>query len=258
MVDPLYEMQDSQDVSLVLAKLKDIKQEMSELKDIKQQMVKLDKIEMTTTSLAEQLLTAINKTNKIETAVSSNTAKLKKVDEDLTKIKATVKKQGESLSNIADFTEDIKTTKAQVNNLADIQKQPAETLDSNTKSMKEEILREVDRRVNKIKQEVHCQALKDQAFNTRHNLVIKGLEENKEKDTLTLVREFVSNTLGVKNVTVNAAHRIGPQPGEDSTYARSLNLITLFTEILYGKTGSILQEMIVTRKFAFRQTCPEH
>lgn len=48
---------------------------------------------------------------------------------------------------------------------------------------------EVEKKSGEIKRDVHSQALKDQAFKNRFNLVVVGVEENGEKSPLELVQD---------------------------------------------------------------------
>lgn len=193
-----------------------------DLKEIKQQNVKLDRIETTTTSLAEQLTAVVNRTTELESSLTNNSTKLKEVNTHLTTLEGTIHKQGEALSGIAGIKEELQKTQSQVTNIATKQKQQDENLKASLEIIQTNILLEVDRRVEQIKQESRCQSLKDQAFKTRHNLIITGLREDKDKETLSLAQEHLSKSLDIKDVTINSAYRIGPQPGKDSKYDRPI------------------------------------
>lgn len=195
---------DSEDkLSLVLQELKEIKQ------DMKLHGSKLDAIENTTASLAEQLSGVVSRTAKLEEAVTTNTEGIREINDQVSSLKATVSKQGSAISSIVTLKEDI-----QKSNLIELK--------SNVKVIEHAIMKEVDKKVAKIKEEMHCQSLKTQAFNNRLNLVVVGLKEESNKSALKLVKEFFTQTLKINGVGVAAAHRIGNKPDKDSTYARPL------------------------------------
>lgn len=214
-----------EDLSLILKGVRD------DLKEIKNQMVKLDKIETTTTSLAEQLTAVVNRTTELETSVKNNTTQLREVETNLATLENKIQKQGKTISGITDIKKDLKETKKQISDITANQKQQDDNLKSELETIEARVLREVDRRMDQFKQEARCQSLKDQAFKTRHNLIITGLQEDKDKSTLTLVQEHVENSMKIQEVTINSAYRIGPQPGEDSNYDRPI--IVKFHNIMH-------------------------
>lgn len=195
---------------------------LSELKDIKKQV---NKIEATTTSLAEQLVSVVNRMAKLESNVPSNANKIHETEGELSSLKKAVQKHEQCLSSVASMREEIKE-------LAEVAKnQVIEVTSDQANQIKAEIMSEVNKQVDKIRHETRCQTFKDQAFHARHNLVITGLAENKDKSTITLARKFITDTLSIKDVTVNSAHRIGSQPIEGSAYARPI--LVKFNNIMH-------------------------
>lgn len=82
---------------------------------------------------------------------------------------------------------------------------------------------EVDKKVQKLARQVSFQSLKEKAFNKRKNLVVSGLDEDPNKDTSTLVKDFFSDSLKLKKVPFQSAHRLGSAPTDTSTrYVRPI------------------------------------
>lgn len=53
-------------------------------------------------------------------------------------------------------------------------------------------------------------------------MVVTGLKEDPQKDARSLIKDFISNTLKIKDVDVGAAYRLGsPQP-ENDNYSRPI------------------------------------
>lgn len=214
---------DQQDtLTLVLAELKDIKQE------IKQQGSKLDAIENTTASLAEQLSGVIGRTVDLETAVTTNAAGIRDVNDQLCSIKAAVAKQGKSLASIVTLKEDIKEsstkTLRKMNELVDTQGEQVEAFKSSTKVIKQDIMSEVDKQIKKIKEENYCQSFKNQAYNSRKNLIVVGLAEEGDSSAVEQVKNFFKQTLKIKEVFIKSAYRIGDKPDDGSGYARPISV----------------------------------
>lgn len=200
---------------------------LAELKDIKQQ---INKIEANTSSLAEQLIAVVSRTTKLEADVESNTSTLKSANDEIATLKASVEKQGECLASVSKLKGDLEV----ISKNATSQKQQLDSISKESKQLKEDILLEVNKQVDKIRQESRCQKLKDQAFNKRHNLVITGLPEDKDKSTLSLAQDFITKTLSIDNATINSAYRIGVTSEGDSTYARPI--IIKFNDITHRNT----------------------
>lgn len=92
---------------LVLEELRDIKTQMLELKEIKSQMSKLDKIETSRTSLASDVAGVIGRTEELETNVTSNAARLRELDDEVSTIKNAILRQDKSLSKVTAWKEEV-------------------------------------------------------------------------------------------------------------------------------------------------------
>lgn len=207
-------------IELVLAELRVIKEQVSEIKDIKQQISKLDTIESTTGALSDKLTGVMNRTSELETAVHSNSARLREYDDQLSSISATVGKQDKTFSSIKAIKEDFSKTKekavADINKLISVQREQVDSLPKN-------ILAEVDKRLAKAKRQADFQSLKDQAFNSRNNLVLVGLAEASDEDTSKVVSDFFSKSMGIKNIKLGVAYRMGsPSTDSPGTYSRPI------------------------------------
>lgn len=113
-----------------------------------------------------------------------------------------------------------------MNNLVDTQREQVDTFNSGVKRLgkewQEEVLNEVEKRLQKIEQEKYgnkevmdeveqrfqkmeneryCNSLKDQAYRNRFNLVVMGLPEQGEMSTIKIIKQFFSDTLQVKTWT---------------------------------------------------------
>lgn len=244
-------------IELVLAELREIKQQVSELTEIKQQMSKLDKIESTTGSLANKLTGVMNRTSEIETEVRTNAARIREYDDIFASMNATVDKHEQSISSINATKDDFSKAKAKavsdMNKLISIQKDQVESFHATSKKVSANIMTEVDRKIAKVQEtysssiqdatevvtkqvmievdqrmakmsrQADFQALKDQAFNSRFNLVVVGLEEDSNKETSDILKDFFANTMKLKNIKFDAAYRIGSSPsGSSNSYARPI------------------------------------
>lgn len=227
-----------------------IKLVLSELQEIKSEMSRLVKIESTTESLAKQVVGIANRTAELDTAVTSNTARLREVDDEITTIKTFVGKQENSINSLkrmkAEVTASTSKSVAQMNALVDEQQTQVETFKSSVKIIKNDILAEAEKSCNtliqenlmgeiddrierkirgcvdKIAKDNHCSSIKKQAYDNRLNLVFLGLAEEEQKTTSEVVQNFISNTLKVADVTVADAYRMGPQPEADVQYNRPI------------------------------------
>lgn len=216
-------------LDLVLLELREIKLQVSEIKEIKQQISKLDKIGTTTESLSDKLTGVMNRTSEIDIAVQTNTARIREYDDLFSTMQSTVGKHENSLSKLKSFKEDFSKTKdkavSDMNSLISIQKDQVDSFNANASNLSKNILAEVDLRIKQnaasMQRQSDFQTLKTQAFNSRNNLVLVGLPEDASKDTPAVVKDFLSNTLKVKNVNFDIAYRIGSAPSDSgSSYAR--------------------------------------
>lgn len=207
-------------IELVLSELREIKQQVLEIKDIKQQISKLDIIESTTGDLSNKLTGVMNRTSELETAVRTNSARIREYDDQFSTMQTTVGKHERSFSNLKAIKEDFCKTNekaaADMKQLVSIQKDQVVSFQAVSESVKKNILAEVDQKLAEAKRRSDFQALTDQAFNNRHNLVVVGLPEIPDKDTPTVVSEFFSNTLKVNNIQIGSAYRMGSESADSS------------------------------------------
>lgn len=203
---------------------------LTELREIKTQMVKLNSMEATTASLAEQLGGTIKKTEELEKAVSGNSAKLNQLDEEVISLNSKMGKQQKALSGFKSMKEEIAKssaeTIAQMNDLVDEQRQQVDSFNSGTKQLKKDILAEMDKRMDKKMEKMnndrHCQKLKEQASNNRLNLVLVGLEEIAHQSTTQVVKDFLDEALGLKRIEIKDARRLGPSAESGNNYVRPI------------------------------------
>lgn len=215
---------------------------LAELVEIKVQMAKIVKLEASTESLAKQLLDVANRTSEIESIATTNAARLREVNDDLSTIKTCLGNQEKSIKSLQNIKKEVESSTAksvaQMNSLVSEQQTQVESFKSCAKIIKKDILAEVEKsccrivkdefmetvykRIDKIENATHCKSFKDKAYNNRHNLVVLGLAEDEQKETIALAQDFFSNTMKISNVIVNDAYRIGSQPEGGSNYARPL------------------------------------
>lgn len=165
--------------------------------------------------------------------------------EETSSLKAMVEKQNEKIAGLAKIQEQLqastkvtmgeitetyskktKRTIGEMNDLMVQQKEQVESFNSATKRIKTDILHEVDKKVDQkvgsLAQDLSHKELTKQAFSNRHNLIITGLPEDSTKSVFELTKDFLGNTLGIKDVDIGSPYRIGSPPGTDSSYARPI------------------------------------
>lgn len=217
---------------------KTLKLVLAELQDIKSQMVKLNKMETTTATLANDLQGVCGRIAELETSATSNSARLREVDDELSTISSTISKQERSLSKVETWKEEViqsnSTTVSKMKGLIQKQQNQVDSFHSNVDNIKQDLMSELDKRIDqkveervkertdKLKQDIQSQKLKDQAFNNRCNIVVVGLQEDNQKDTRALVDDFITKTLGVKNIDIKLAYRLGSKTAANPTYIRPI------------------------------------
>lgn len=226
---------------------------LEELKEIKSQMAKVVKIEANTESLAKQLVEVSSRTSEIEEAVASNAARLREVDDEISTIKTFVGRQDCAIKALTNYKAEVAATTSksinQMNALVDEQQSQVESFKSCAKAIKKDILCEVDKsceglvkgeidkscekivrrelkhindRVDSVVNEAYCNRFKNQAYYNRLNLIVVGLNENDQKSTIEVVKEFLSQTLKIGNPKFKTALRLGAKPGEGSQHSRPI------------------------------------
>lgn len=200
----------------------------NELLEIKQQVSKLDAIQASTDSLTEQLSGVTSRTAELETAVRTNAARLGEVNDQLSTLQTTVKKQEKTVTSMVNLKADIEKSSAktvkQMNELVDTQGQQVQSFKSSIKMVKDDIMKEVDKKIEKIREEERCRALKKEAFNNRFNLIVVGLPEDENKNALQQAADFFKNSLNVKAIEITSAHRIGNKTEGEGNYARPISV----------------------------------
>lgn len=161
----------------------------------------------------------------------------------LSKLKEDCAKQKESISDLVktrddfaknskktigelreEYSKKTKRTIGEMNELLGQQKEQVEGFKANTKRLKTDILHEVDGKVKSLSQSQDHTALKDKAYDKRHNLIISGLPEDADKSTMSAVKDFLNASLGLKDVLIHEAHRIGSPSNQGSNYCRPILL----------------------------------
>lgn len=201
--------------------IKELKKELSsknekstkEIKDLKKEVSSLRRM--------------VEKQNETITGLSKlkeDYAKQKEAISDLTKMKDDIAKNNKkTMGDIKDdYAKKTKRTIVEMNGLIDQQKEQVDNFNASTKRLKTEILQEVDGKVNTLSQEQDHKALKGQAFEKRHNLVITGLGEDPDKSTFAVAKDYLNSTLGVKDLNIQTALRIGNISNPENTYGRPI------------------------------------
>lgn len=101
------------------------------------------------------------------------------------------------------------------------QREQVDSFQNTTATLKRNITQQVDEKVDQISKDFNFDSLLNQAFNTRHNLILSGMPED-GTEPLTAAKDFISKTLGIKSVVINEAYRIGKPPDQDSHYRRPI------------------------------------
>lgn len=78
------------------------------------------------------------------------------------------------------------------------------------------------KQLSKISQDLDHQTLKYQAFRQCHNIVITGLAEHETLSAYAVARNFFKTELKIKNLDIDAAHRVGQHTPENTSYSRPI------------------------------------
>lgn len=228
-----------QDIHLgkALQELRDMAtQTCQELKVIKSKLGKLDKIELTTDSLTERLSGVVQRTTALEGISSQHSDSISELKDEITSLKATVASQEETISELKHLKSDISKINSEFKNISQdkvqefknligIQQKQVDAFHETNKQIQdviqENVTQHVDEKMGKMQENIDYKSLKDQAARNINNLVIVGLEED-NNSPLEAATEFVSSTLGIKDVRIDHAYRLGPPPREGSLYARPI------------------------------------
>lgn len=199
-----------------------------ELKAIRERTDKLDKIEAATLTLTEQMAKSkiVGKTSALEAKVDDNVTQVSNLNEEIRSLKDKVEKQDQQITQLLKLKENYKraTQKSigEMNDLIQVQKEQVDSFHGVSKRLKNDIMNDVEGKVDGLVKEMNHNKLKNQAYRNRQNLVITGLEEEVDKSPKKAATDFIETSLKVKDTEIEEAYRIGPAPTEGSSYCRPL------------------------------------
>lgn len=226
-----------------------------ELQEIRKTMVTITTFERSTEQHSQQLSDVAQRTSTLEFDLVTANTKVKELGAEISNLKSLVQKQGEMIDSLQKGKEDqsnsLKMVKegfekkseqalAQMNELVQNQRNQVENFNDQAKTLKQEVLTEVDDKVDQVSrdlkdttsnlqgqitdvsEEFRYDKLKSQARSNKLNLVISGLQEDSSKTPLAMAKDFFSSTLKIKGLQLDVAYRLGATPPTDSSYARPL------------------------------------
>lgn len=207
-----------------------------ELKVIGTRLDKLDKIEVSTDTLSKQMSTVLQRTTTLEGRADNHDQSIKILQEEVSSLKATIAQQEEAISDLKnikkefikinqDFTDTSQERVQEFNNLIGIQQKQVDAFHENNNHIQDRIQENVtefvDDRMKKMETKINYNALKAQANQNKTNLIIIGLPEE-DQPPFASAKELISSTMGIKNVHIDVAYRLGSPPPEGSNYARPI------------------------------------
>lgn len=199
---------------------------LQEIKEIRQRVAVLDKIERSTETHTQQLSGIVQRTSDLESAMEAASEQIKSLSDEVSTLKGVVKTQGETITTLTnrknDLSKQTAETVAEMNKLVQTQKDQINSFHESSRDLKHEIRAEVDQKIEKLSDEVNHCSLKSQANANKLNLVITGLQEDPDKTSLALAKDFFVSTLKIKGLQLDVAYRIGNAQAEDSSYIRPL------------------------------------
>lgn len=181
--------------------------------------------------------------------ISSNSNKITDLEGEIKSLKEMVELQGSALAKMTNLKSDLfnhnkevkstlikenqefkselikrnKGVTEEMNKLLEKQKEQVSSFHATTQRVEKRILEKTENKIEeKVTQDISFKNLKDQAFASRKNLIITGLEENPEKSTRSMIGECFKS-LGEEKVSVTEAYRIGA-PRDDSSYNRPVKV----------------------------------
>lgn len=208
-----------------------------ELKTIGTQLIKLDKIEKSTDSLTLQMSGVLERTAELEGTSNANSTEITQLKQEVISLKAKINDQEETIASLLTLKEDLTKTSEEFkkmaqdrvdafNGLIAVQQDQVDSFHTTSKKVQSRIKREVQQDMETEMEQwasvINYEALKKEARHNKCNLVIVGLQEEEDKSTLSLAKSFINSTLGIKNVKMEVAYRLGPPPFEGSSYARPI------------------------------------
>lgn len=206
------------------------------MKIITGRLDKLDKIENATEYLSKQMSGVLQRTTTLEEQTGQNSNKIKELMEEIKMLKSAVASQEETIAALKPLKEEIPKLKTEFTQESQEQVQEFKRLigvqqkqvdgfhDTNNKIqavIQENVTQYCQEKIDKWTRENDYNNLKNQANRNKNNLVIIGLQEE-ERSAYASASDFISSTLGIKNVKIDIAYRLGSPPPEGSTYARPI------------------------------------
>lgn len=225
-----------------------------ELAFIRERVKTLDNIERSTEKHTQQLEGVVRRTVDLESAVEAATARIRELNDEVSTLKSVVAKQDKAITSLSNLKEEFSSkflslqamkedfskgsaslndlkeefTKNSTNNISEmndlIQQQRDQVASFNdiTKNFKQEVKKDIESSEKKLSKEIRYNSLKYQASSNKLNLVITGLKEDDSKAPLALAKNFFTSTLGIKDLSMDVAYRLGTAPAEGSGYIRPL------------------------------------
>lgn len=220
-----------------LAELREFaSQTCQELKMIGGKLNKLDKIDSSTDTLAKQMTGVLQRTATFEDTTGQNTNAIKTLQQEVQSLKSTVATQAETIADLKlikqefikineDFSNSSDQKVQEFNKLIAIQQKQVDAFqDTNQRiqdTIQENITQHMEERLQVWVEAEDHDKLIDRAKRNKNNLVIIGLPEDNQAP-VAAASHFISSTLGIKNVQVDVAYRLGQPPQEGSAYARPI------------------------------------
>lgn len=234
---------------------------LQELQEIRKQMITLNKLESNTASIAEQLAATTNRTTVLESKINTTEAgvislrenlstlesgmaqhkgkqeeietRVKELDGDYAPLKAQVKQHEGKINKLQnlkkeleDFSESSEKNSHKMNELIETQRNQVDSFNGGAKQLEQkwklDVMAEVEKRFNKMENEKHCNELRAQAYKNRYNLVVLGLQEEREKSTMQVLKVFFKDTLQTQHLDIHSAERLGTQTEDSNSYARPI------------------------------------
>lgn len=135
-------------------------------------------------------------------------------------------KQEETISSLKALKKDLSNSSvaalAEMKELLQEQKNHANDLEVKVLKMTEDTKKELRGEMAKVSDDCQYSSLKSQANSNRQNLVITGLQEDPALSPLAAAKDFIEQSLKIKDPGVDKAYRMGAVSPEDSSYIRPL------------------------------------
>lgn len=197
-----------------------------ELRAIRERVASLEKIEKSTELHTQQLAGVIQRTSILEDSMGAATTKIKVLDQEVSALKTLVASQGNTIADLQQMKEEMLAknakTVADMDKLIRTQQGQVDGFHAHTTKFKNDIMVEVDGKINEVSREVKYDKLKSQARFNKNNLVITGLKEEPQKTDLQVAITFFEKVLKIPNLDFDTVYRLGAAPQEGSSYIRPL------------------------------------